>query len=73
MLYVRTSSSYETYLIDKTETSTKANKNYKKLKENTAQNQANHVETEFNMNKKGSLLYKRILYIPHSKEINNYE
>ena len=45
MLYVTTSSRYETNLEDKIEDPTKFDKYYQILKDNTIENESNHVKT----------------------------
>ena len=65
MLYVTTSSRYETNLGNKIENASNFDQDYQKLKEKEANNEVNCVKIELSLNKKGLLLHKIRKYIPN--------
>ena len=47
----------------------KFDKEYKKLKEKTVENEVNQVKSDFSLNRRGLLLHKIRLYIPNSLDV----
>ena len=67
--FVAAINNYKTELEDELEEGIKLDTIYQSLKEKVTQNVSENINTDYNFNEKGLMLYKNRLYVPNILEV----